>query len=40
MALIEDLCASFAASGFKRIIYLNGHYQNTYAIAYASANAA
>jgi creatinine amidohydrolase len=40
MALIEDLCASFAASGFKRIIFLNGHYDNTYAIAYGCANAA
>src|SRR3954454_9354515 len=40
MALIEDLCASFAASGFRRIIYLNGHYDNTYAIAYACATAA
>ena len=40
MALIEDLCASFAASGFKRVIFLNGHYDNTYAIAYACANAA
>ena len=40
MALIEDLCASFAASGFKRIIFLNGHYDNTYAIAYACAIAA
>ena len=40
MALVEDLCVSFAASGFKRIIFLNGHYDNTYAIAYACANAA
>ena len=40
MALIEDLCASFAASGFKRIIFLNGHYDNTYAIAYGCAVAA
>ena len=40
MALIEDLCASFATSGFKRIIFLNGHYDNTYAIAYGCANAA
>jgi creatinine amidohydrolase len=40
MALIEDLTLAFAASGFKRIIFLNGHYDNTYAIAYACANAA
>jgi creatinine amidohydrolase len=40
MALIEDLCVAFASSGFKRIIFLNGHYDNTYAIAYACANAA
>ena len=40
MALVSDLCASFAASGFKRIIFLNGHYDNTYAIAYACADAA
>ena len=40
MALIEDLSLAFAAIGFKRIIFLNGHYDNTYAIAYACANAA
>jgi creatinine amidohydrolase len=40
MALIEDLCASFATMGFTRIVFLNGHYDNTYAIAYACANAA
>ena len=40
MALIEDLCVSFATSGFKRIIFLNGHYDNTYAIAYGCAAAA
>jgi creatinine amidohydrolase len=40
MALVEDLCTSFATSGFKRIIFLNGHYDNTYAIAYACAMAA
>jgi creatinine amidohydrolase len=39
-ALIEDLCVSFAAIGFKRIVFLNGHYDNTYAIAYACASAA
>ena len=40
MALIEDLAASFATAGFKRIVFLNGHFDNTYAIAYACANAA
>jgi creatinine amidohydrolase len=40
MALVEDLCVAFATAGFKRIIFLNGHYDNTYAIAYACANAA
>jgi creatinine amidohydrolase len=40
MALIEDLCAGFATMGFRRIVFLNGHYDNTYAIAYACANAA
>ena len=40
MALVEDLCASLASIGFRRIVFLNGHYGNTYAIAYACANAA
>ncbi len=39
MSLIEDLAASLASIGFKRIVFLNGHYDNTYAIAYACANA-
>jgi len=39
MSLIEDLCKSFAAIGFRRIVFLNGHYDNTYAIAYACATA-
>src|ERR671937_2420264 len=34
MALIEDLCVALASSGFRRIIFLNGQYVNTYAIAY------
>ena len=40
MALVEDLCAALAAIGFRRIVFLNGHYDNTYAIAYACANVA
>ena len=40
IALIADLAASLAAVGFRRIAFLNGHYDNTYAIAYACADAA
>lgn len=40
MAVIRDLAVSFAKSGFRRVIFLNGHYDNTYAIAYACAQAA
>ena len=36
-ALVEDLCVQFATMGFKRIVFVNGHYDNTYAIAYACA---
>lgn len=40
MATIKELAISFARAGFKRIVFLNGHYDNTYAIAYACAQAA
>ena len=40
MATIRDLALSFAKAGFRRIVFLNGHYDNTYAIAYACAQAA
>ncbi|MGH2357019.1 MAG: creatininase family protein [Candidatus Limnocylindria bacterium] len=40
MALVEDICVSLAAIGFRRIVFLNGHYDNTYALAYACATAA
>lgn len=40
MTLVEDLCVSLATVGFRRIVFLNGHYDNTYAIAYACANVA
>ena len=36
-ALLEDLVLQFADMGFRRIVFLNGHYDNTYAIAYACA---
>ena len=39
MALIEDVCVGLATAGFRKIVFLNGHYDNTYAIAYACANA-
>ena len=37
MGVIRDLALSFAQAGFKRIVFLNGHYDNTYALAYACA---
>ncbi len=40
MATIRDLAVSFARAGFRRIVFLNGHYDNTYAIAYACAQVA
>lgn len=40
MSVVEDVSASLATAGFTRIVFLNGHYDNTYAIAYACANAA
>lgn len=40
MAVVRDLALSFGAAGFKRIVFLNGHYDNTYALAYACAQIA
>ncbi|QDT39137.1 creatininase family protein [Stratiformator vulcanicus] len=40
MAVIKDLTLSFAQSGFRKIVFLNGHFDNTYPIAYACAQAA
>ena len=40
MAVIEDVAVGLADMGFRRIVFLNGHYDNTLAIAYACANAA
>jgi creatinine amidohydrolase len=39
MNLIEDVCVGLATAGFRKIVFLNGHYDNTYAIAYACASA-
>ncbi|MEY4941220.1 MAG: Creatinine amidohydrolase [Verrucomicrobiota bacterium] len=39
MAVVRELALSFARAGFKRIVFLNGHYDNTYALAYACAQA-
>jgi creatinine amidohydrolase len=38
--LVEDIAVGLATMGFKRIVFLNGHYDNTYALAYACASAA
>jgi creatinine amidohydrolase len=40
MAIVEDVAVGLATMGFRRIVFLNGHYDNTLAIAYACANAA
>ena len=40
MAVVRELALSFGKAGFKRIVFLNGHYDNTYALAYACAQAA
>lgn len=32
--MVGDLCMSFARAGFKRIIFLNGHFDNGYPCAY------
>jgi len=40
MALVEDVAVGLATMGFRTIVFLNGHYDNTLAIAYACATAA
>jgi creatinine amidohydrolase len=39
MSLIEDVAVGLATAGFRKIVFLNGHYDNTYAIAYACSEA-
>lgn len=36
-ALVRDVCESLAECGFRRIVLLNGHYVNSWALAYATA---
>ena len=40
MTLIEDVAVSLASVGFRRLVFLNGHYDNKFPIAFACANAA
>ena len=40
MAFIGDVVVGLATMGFKRVVLLNGHYDNTYALAYACADVA
>jgi creatinine amidohydrolase len=38
VSLIRDVCVTLAQSGFRRIVLLNGHYVNSWALQYAAAN--
>jgi creatinine amidohydrolase len=40
MRVVSELCLSFAESGFRKIIFVNGHYDNTLAVAYGCARVA
>ena len=40
MDVVADLCICFARAGFRRIVFLNGHFDNTFAIAYGCARVA
>jgi creatinine amidohydrolase len=35
--LVRDVCVTLADAGFKRIVLLNGHYVNSWALQYAAA---
>jgi creatinine amidohydrolase len=35
--LVRDVCVTLAEAGFKRIVLLNGHYVNSWALQYAAA---
>lgn len=36
VALLRDVCVTLAEAGFERIVLLNGHYVNTWAMQYAT----
>jgi creatinine amidohydrolase len=38
IGLIRDICLTLAQSGFRRIVLLNGHYVNSWALQYAAAD--
>jgi len=40
LRVIQDIALSLARGGWKKIVFLNGHYDNLYAIAYALAEVA
>jgi creatinine amidohydrolase len=37
VALVRDVCTSLAEAGFRRVVLLNGHYVNSWALSYAAA---
>lgn len=39
LGVVQDIASSLARSGWRNIVFLNGHYDNLYAIAYALAQA-
>lgn len=36
--LVRDVCVTLAEAGFRKIVLLNGHYVNSWALQYAAAN--
>jgi creatinine amidohydrolase len=38
VSLIRDVCVTLVQSGFRRIVLLNGHYVNSWALQYAAAD--
>jgi creatinine amidohydrolase len=36
--LVRDVCVTLSQSGFRKIVLLNGHYVNSWALQYAAAN--